>query len=961
VAPGDPIAVPIAVDMSAAGGLDIASLQFVFTWDPTQLGFVSNTPGSPPPGDWTVIANETQTGSGALGIAMFSINGTTSSFAATTATLQAGAGVPNGTWATLTLAVEAAGDALGDDVLSAVGPNPHYVLLCIGISGILGDVTDNGSVDIIDAQQVARHSVGLDTPNAPKMQDVGDVTEDGNINIIDAQQIARHAVGLDTPAAPSIGALVPGCEEPPPAEAVISGTITLSDAFVASPRYKVATARPASGRELGRGGKSVAEPVEVPARRLPAPPARLTAAIPTDLLVVSFEPGPLAAPAIGSAEMATMSAAQNVVEAMRDRLEASTPVMEGSVEVTGISPAILAARVRVRDTGRIDEVSAALRRDPAVRRVRRHALLYWRDLGAVSAVASPAEPNDGLYELQAWHYDMIDLPEAWEITTGSAAVLVAVVDDGIRFDHPDLSANLTNDGYDFVPSAKYDLCSGGTVDNAGDGDGYDPDPTAPAAYDWDADQQCATPEDFGSHGTHVAGTIGAVGNEGVGVTGINWTVRIRPVRVVGVAGLADWYDIAQGILYAAGLPADDGSGGVIQAASAAQIINLSLGTSAPDSDLENAIVSAANAGVLIIASAGNEGSAGAHYPSDYPQVVSVSAVGPDTLLASYSNFGPNIDIAAPGGDLDDGFSLFGSGLEGASFGVLSTMWNFSASAPTFVFADGTSMAAPHVSGVAALLLAQDPSLTADQLRARLLDYAVDMGTPGWDQELGAGVLNARNSLTQSQAPPRDMYARLYSASSGAIEATVAVGYDGTYAFAGLADGDYYVFAGQDANDDQDIGRPGRRWGAYGGAGTPSAITVAGAGNYPASFAVGFPFEGEPNDLHEEADPMPVGGYLNGVMFEAVDIMRVVVPLSGLYTFETSAGNGYCGFALNEDTYIELHDASQSLIASNDNIDSSGYNLCSRIAVTLQPGTYFLSVRGWYGIGLPYRVAVRSGG
>jgi subtilisin family serine protease len=86
-------------------------------------------------------------------------------------------------------------------------------------------------------------------------------------------------------------------------------------------------------------------------------------------------------------------------------------------------------------------------------------------------------------------------------------VLVAVVDDGTRFDHPDLAANLTSDGYDFVSSTTLDLCAGGTFDNAGDGDGYDDDPTTPAAYDWDEAQQCGTPEDLGSHGSHVAGTI----------------------------------------------------------------------------------------------------------------------------------------------------------------------------------------------------------------------------------------------------------------------------------------------------------------------------------------------------------------------------------------------------------------------------------------------------------------------
>jgi hypothetical protein len=428
---------------------------------------------------------------------------------------------------------------------------------------------------------------------------------------------------------------------------------------------------------------------------------------------------------------------------------------------------------------------------------------------------------------------------------------------------------------------------------------------------------------------------------------------------MGVAGKTDAYDVAQGILYAAGLPADDGSGGVVQASSAASVINLSLGGSGTTTDLEDAVVSASNAGALIVASAGNSSSSGAHYPSDYPQVISVSAVGPDTLLASYSNYGSNIDIAAPGGDFQDGLDMSHPNTQ--TFGVLSCMWDFSQSAPVAVWAHGTSMAAPHVSGVAALLLAQQPSLTATQLRARLIDYAVDMGTSGWDEEYGAGVLNARSSLTQSLAPPRDLYARLYNAGTGEIEETVAVENDGSYAFTDLADGDYLVYAGQDANDDQDIGEPGRRWGAFGGSATPTTITVAGAGDHPASFTVGFPFEWEPNNPFENANPLPVGAYLIGMMFEASDVYRIVILQAGQYTFETSAVSGYCGFALNEDTILELYDASFTLLAENDDIDTSGRNWCSRITMTLQPGTYYASLTGWQGLGLPYRLEVRSGG
>jgi hypothetical protein len=266
-----------------------------------------------------------------------------------------------------------------------------------------------------------------------------------------------------------------------------------------------------------------------------------------------------------------------------------------------------------------------------------------------------------------------------------------------------------------------------------------------------------------------------------------------------------------------------------------------------------------------------------------------------------------------------------------------------------------------VSGVAALLLAYDNSLTAAQLRARLLEYALDMGPPGWDEEYGAGVLNARNSLTQSHAPPRALYARLYDVATGDIEATVAVDPDGAYAFPDLADGDYVVYAGQDESGDQLIGEPGRRWGAHGSAATPTVISVAGAGDYPASFTVGFPFEWEPNNPFENANPIPVGAHLIGLMFEASDVFTFVVSQGGTYTIETSAISGACGLALNADTRMELYDGALELVAENDDIDYSGFDWCSRITATLQPGTYYASLRGWYGIGLPYRVHVRAGG
>src|SRR6266568_1087964 len=182
---------------------------------------------------------------------------------------------------------------------------------------------------------------------------------------------------------------------------------------------------------------------------------------------------------------AAPAAARAVGRAIRAHLAAVTPA---GVTVAGVSPAILAAKVRVADTTERDAVAVALRRDPVVAAVTRNRLI-WRDetAGPLEATAPPSAaasrtiPNDPFFPFQSWHYGLIDLPRAWSITKGSSAVLVAVVDDGIRFDHPAIAANLAPDGYDFVSTAdSVLLCSGGMISNAADGDGPDPDPTIPA-------------------------------------------------------------------------------------------------------------------------------------------------------------------------------------------------------------------------------------------------------------------------------------------------------------------------------------------------------------------------------------------------------------------------------------------------------------------------------------------------
>jgi hypothetical protein len=368
--------------------------------------------------------------------------------------------------------------------------------------------------------------------------------------------------------------------------------------------------------------------------------------------------------------------------------------------------------------------------------------------------------------------------------------------------------------------------------------------------------------------------------------------------------------------------------------------------------VEQAVIDATNAGALIVASAGNEPTSVANYPAAYEQVLSVSAVGPDGLLASYSSFGPTVDIAAPGGDFDDGGNI--------SFTVLSTWWDF-AEGPVYAGAQGTSMAAPHVTGVAALLLAQNPTLTHAQMRSRLTSHAVDIGTPGADGQYGAGLVNARNSLTQTSAAPAALYARLYAAGTGGVVRTVAAQSDGAYSFPMLENGNYLVFAGQDENNDMTIGVPGRRWGANGGSAAPTPITVSGVATYTASFTIGLPAEVEPNGSAEGADALALGGYITGAISDPetdLDLFKVAIPNAGQYTFETVAVSGACGFALEEDTILGLFDSGGNLIIDHDNMNEDTFNFCGRITRTLTPGTYYVGVIGYFGG--RYRVSMRSG-
>ncbi len=323
-------------------------------------------------------------------------------------------------------------------------------------------------------------------------------------------------------------------------------------------------------------------------------------------------------------------------------------------------------------------------------------------------------PNDPYYWNYQWNLrrtGALDMQLAWELSKGSGSVTVAVVDEGVAYeDYPipshEIGEVYSPDGqYHRAPDLGYNLFVQG--------------------YDFVNDD--AHPNDEGGHGTHVAGTIAQSTHNNLGCAGMAPNCKIMPVRVLGLQGGTN-DDIAEGISYAW--------------QHGAKVINLSLGGPNPAQLLHDAIIDATNAGVVVVAASGNDSLRQVSYPAAYPECIAVGAVDGMWAKAYYSNWGPELDVVAPGGDVRSH----------NYWPIYQQTYNEAGGTPpinvsTFDYKgfQGTSMAAPHVSALVAMMMARgirNPS----EIKNRLYRSAIDLGPSGWDEAYGWGLIEPVGAL-----------------------------------------------------------------------------------------------------------------------------------------------------------------------------------------------------------------------
>lgn len=335
----------------------------------------------------------------------------------------------------------------------------------------------------------------------------------------------------------------------------------------------------------------------------------------------------------------------------------------------GLAPTDRIVRIKLDEGVEVEDAAKSLGRDPGI---------AWAEPNYTWSLEANIGTNDK-FGSKLWGMKEINAPQAWKTTTGSReGAVVAVLDSGIDQKHPDLVNNLwTNPGE--IPGNGIDDDGNGVVDDV---------------HGYNALDQNGNPHDELKHGTHVAGTIGAEGNNGIGVAGVNWQTRIMPVKIFGGNGKTNSAAILRGIEYAKKMGAD--------------ITNNSWGGTQYSNAIQDAFAANPALHVCAAGNSSNDNDAMNHYPSGYelPNLISVAAISEMGRLASYSNYGATtVDIAAPGSN------------------IVSTIPTNRSGRGRYQAMNGTSMASPHVAGAAVLVKSQFPKASAAEVKEILMDSA----------------------------------------------------------------------------------------------------------------------------------------------------------------------------------------------------------------------------------------------
>ncbi|MEZ4319074.1 MAG: S8 family peptidase [Myxococcota bacterium] len=377
-------------------------------------------------------------------------------------------------------------------------------------------------------------------------------------------------------------------------------------------------------------------------------------------------------------------------------LEAAGEAIEGELVIDADLPADVAAEHGLTQVAFIPQLGIGLYEvEPGVTRTDVEAALSHRTARA-DLLVEANRPREALsvdpYNPLQWNLQMLDIETAWTHTRGGSTT-VAVLDTGVATYGEDTPVHLLA-GWDFA--------------------GNDADPT-----------------DVGGHGTHVAGTIAQATDNGRGVAGVSPDVNVLPVRVLGDNGSGSSFWVAQGIVYAV----DNG----------ADVINMSLGSAWGSSAEQQAIAYAQQNGVVVVAASGNEARGSIGYPAAYDWVIAVGAVGADGSVASYSNGGAGLDVVAPGGEM-----AVDTNGDGYGDGILQETLD-GQGGTSYQFFQGTSMATPHISGIAAMLL--DAGARPEEVKGLLATTAIDLGSAGWDTWSGWGLVDPVAALEAVGSAP----------------------------------------------------------------------------------------------------------------------------------------------------------------------------------------------------------------